>query len=74
MSLDIHNVVDITSTKNVEIAVRIKTDVENKDRDFYTDLNGFQVSGSVHQLTLILPNAYKYAALAWPTLWDYFFV
>jgi len=38
-----HNVVDITSKKNIEVAVRIHTDVENTDHEFYTDLNGFQV-------------------------------
>lgn len=38
-----HNIVDITSQRNVEVAVRIATDVDNKGHEFYTDLNGFQV-------------------------------
>lgn len=42
-SLDMHNVVDIRSVNNREIALRIHTDIANSDRVFYTDLNGFQV-------------------------------
>ena len=43
VSLDMHNVVDIRSVNNREIALRIHTDIANSDRVFYTDLNGFQV-------------------------------
>ncbi|KAL4216620.1 Alpha-mannosidase 2x [Mactra antiquata] len=43
VSLDMQNIVDITSTMNTEVAVRIRTDVNNKDGEFYTDLNGFQI-------------------------------
>ncbi|XP_053387159.1 alpha-mannosidase 2x-like [Mercenaria mercenaria] len=43
ISLDMQNIVDITTQRNVEIAVRIHTDVQNKDNEFYTDLNGFQM-------------------------------
>ncbi|WAR28964.1 MA2A2-like protein [Mya arenaria] len=41
ISLDIQNIVDIQSQRNMEVAVRITTDVENAEREFYTDLNGF---------------------------------
>ena len=37
------NIVDIRKQSNYEIAVRISTDVDNQGREFYTDLNGFQV-------------------------------
>ena len=43
ISLDMTNIVDIRTQNNYEIAVRISTDVDNKGREFYTDLNGFQV-------------------------------
>lgn len=42
-SIDVHNVVDIRSLNNREIAMRISTDVANTDRVFFTDLNGFQM-------------------------------
>ncbi|CAH1790575.1 unnamed protein product [Owenia fusiformis] len=41
--LDIYNLVDIRQQRNVEVAMRIKTDIVNKEREFYTDLNAFQV-------------------------------
>ena len=43
ISLDMCNIVDIRKQSNYEIAVRISTDVNNQGREFYTDLNGFQV-------------------------------
>ncbi|XP_052786751.1 alpha-mannosidase 2x-like [Mya arenaria] len=43
ISLDIQNIVDIQSQRNMEVAVRITTDVENAEREFYTDLNGFHM-------------------------------
>ena len=46
-SIDIFNVVDIRSTRNKEVGLRIHTDVENTNRVFYSDLNGFQV---IHNL------------------------
>ena len=36
------NVVDIRSERNFELAMRLHTDVNNADNDFFTDLNGFQ--------------------------------
>lgn len=41
-SLEISNLVDISSEFNHELAMRLVTDVANGNR-FYTDLNGFQV-------------------------------
>ena len=43
-ALDIRNEVDIRSTRNVELVMRVESGVKNKDREFFTDLNGFQVS------------------------------
>ncbi|KAL8560003.1 hypothetical protein ACOMHN_041474 [Nucella lapillus] len=43
LSLDIHNIVDIRTLNNREISLRINTNIDNKDRVFYTDLNGFQM-------------------------------
>ena len=48
ISLDMVNIVDIRSQNNYEIAVRISTDVENHGREFYTDLNGFQVLSIIY--------------------------
>ena len=42
------NIVDIRKQSNYEIAVRISTDVDNQGREFYTDLNGFQVCSCLH--------------------------
>lgn len=41
-SLEISNTVDIRGERNCEIAMRITSDINSKDR-FYTDLNGFQI-------------------------------
>ena len=35
--------VDIRNTRNQELIMRVKSDIQNPDRTFYTDLNGFQV-------------------------------
>ena len=42
LSLEIHNVVDVTPERNIELGMRLSSDVDNGDT-FYTDLNGFQV-------------------------------
>ena len=42
-SLLIVNDVDIRPESNKELAMRFVTGVQNKDRIFHTDLNGFQV-------------------------------
>ncbi|XP_022090706.1 alpha-mannosidase 2-like [Acanthaster planci] len=41
--LDIRNVVDIRSVRNQELIMRLKSNVQNPDRIYYTDLNGFQL-------------------------------
>ena len=43
-SLDIQNTIDIRHTSNFEFVMRIESDLNNKDKEFFTDLNGFQVS------------------------------
>ena len=42
-SLDIRNTLDIRGTRNFELVMRIETNIQNKDKEFFTDLNGFQV-------------------------------
>ncbi|XP_060083773.1 alpha-mannosidase 2x-like [Ylistrum balloti] len=43
MVVDMSNLVDVRKEMNFELAMSIATDVENTDREFYTDLNGFQM-------------------------------
>ena len=43
-SVDIANVVDIRGESNYELTMRLVTDVENENHEFFTDLNGFQVT------------------------------
>ncbi|KAG1662157.1 Alpha-mannosidase 2 [Nymphon striatum] len=40
--IQVNNIVDVTSERNKELVMRIKTKVMNGE-DFYTDLNGFQI-------------------------------
>lgn len=42
-TLDIQNKVDIRDFVNKELVMRIKSNIQNTNRDFYTDLNGFQM-------------------------------
>ncbi|XP_065648888.1 alpha-mannosidase 2 isoform X2 [Hydra vulgaris] len=42
-SLDIRNVLDIRQTNNFEFVMRIESGIQNNDREFFTDLNGFQM-------------------------------
>ncbi|KAL9985464.1 hypothetical protein ACROYT_G007876 [Oculina patagonica] len=42
-TLDIQNKVDIRDQINKELVMRIKSNVQNSGREFYTDLNGFQM-------------------------------
>ena len=42
-SMKIENILDIRQTSNFELVMRIESDLKNKDREFFTDLNGFQV-------------------------------
>lgn len=44
-SLEIFNIVDIRGEYNREISMRISTDLETHNR-FYSDLNGYQVTGA----------------------------
>lgn len=46
LSLDVSCLVDIRDHINKELALRLSTDIESDDT-FFTDLNGFQVSGSL---------------------------
>jgi len=41
--VDIQNKVDIKNLVNKELVMRIKSSVKNSNREFYTDLNGFQM-------------------------------
>lgn len=42
-SLDIQNILDIRHTTNFEFVMRIESDVKNIDKEFFTDLNSFQM-------------------------------
>ena len=44
-SLDIQNMLDtwLSHTSDFEFVMRIESDIQNVDREFFTDLNGFQV-------------------------------
>ncbi|KAG0710992.1 Alpha-mannosidase 2 [Chionoecetes opilio] len=57
LSLEIHNTVDITSERNIELAMRLSADVDNGDT-FYTDLNGFQIIKRVRYAKLPLQGNY----------------
>lgn len=43
MGLEIQNTVDISETSNFELIMRLSTNI-NSTSEFFTDLNGFQVS------------------------------
>lgn len=47
-TVDMFNLVDIQNEVNLELAVKISTDVQNSEREFFTDLNGFQVRITLH--------------------------
>ncbi|XP_066922208.1 alpha-mannosidase 2-like isoform X2 [Clytia hemisphaerica] len=42
-SLKIENILDIRQTSNFELVMRIESDLKNKEKEFFTDLNGFQI-------------------------------
>lgn len=42
--LDIYNIVDVTREVNKELIMRFYTNITNNNQDFYTDLNGFQIT------------------------------
>ncbi|XP_064645074.1 alpha-mannosidase 2-like isoform X2 [Lineus longissimus] len=43
MAVEVHNIVDIRGTVNMELAMSVQTSIRNKDKEFFTDLNGFQM-------------------------------
>lgn len=43
LTLDIQNKVDIRNQMNKELVMRIKSGIRNAGREYYTDLNGFQM-------------------------------
>lgn len=51
--VEIVNLVDIKNENNYELAMRITSDVMNKD-EFYTDLNGLQVQFTLYFAPFIL--------------------
>lgn len=57
LSLEVHNVVDVTPERNMELGMRLSSDVENGDT-FYTDLNGFQMIKRVRYNKLPLQGNY----------------
>lgn len=42
-AVEVSNVVDIRSERNLELAMRFHSDVNNPENEFFTDLNGFQI-------------------------------
>lgn len=42
LGLEIENLVDISTTHNFELVMRLSTNINSTD-EFFTDLNGFQV-------------------------------
>lgn len=63
--VDVLNFVDITREKNQEIVMRVETSIVS-DKDFFTDLNGFQM---IHRKTFdklpIQANFYPISAMAY---------
>ncbi|CAD5114521.1 DgyrCDS3645 [Dimorphilus gyrociliatus] len=43
LGVEIENIVDIRSEQNYELGMRIVTDIQNEDNEYFTDLNGFQM-------------------------------
>ena len=41
--MELLNLVDIRGEANKELTMRLRTSIANTGREFYTDLNGFQV-------------------------------
>ena len=42
-TIDVSNTVDIRNENDIELAMRMVTNIQNENGEFYTDLNGFQV-------------------------------
>lgn len=65
-SIDMSNIVDIRSTQNKEVGVRIHTSVENTEHTFYSDLNGFQIQKRKYYEKLTLQgNIYPMPTMAY---------
>ncbi len=43
LSVDVMNLVDIAGQNNKELGMKVETGIFNKNKEFFTDLNGFQV-------------------------------
>ena len=54
MGVDINNLVKVTGRRNIELAMRLVSNVASQ-RVFYTDLNGLQVSSTAAPVQLIEP-------------------
>jgi hypothetical protein len=54
LAVDIQNLVDVSNENNRELVMRLETSVNNEDRTFYADLNGFQVLSAFLPHTLLL--------------------
>ncbi|OWF39114.1 Alpha-mannosidase 2x [Mizuhopecten yessoensis] len=66
MVIDMSNLVDIRKEMNFELAVSIATDVDNTDREFYTDLNGFQMlKHKTYDKLPLQANVYPMPAMAY---------
>lgn len=64
-TVDMFNLVDIQNEVNLELAVKISTDVQNSEREFFTDLNGFQmIKHKVFDKLPIQANVYPLPAMA----------
>lgn len=64
--VDVFNLVDITKEMNFEISMSISTDVDNTDREFYTDLNGFQMlKRKTYDKLPLQANVYPMPAMAY---------
>ena len=50
--IDVYNIVDLRGEMNREIIMRVTTDIKNPERQFYSDLNGFQV-GQISDVKVI---------------------
>ncbi|KAH9509722.1 Alpha-mannosidase 2x [Bulinus truncatus] len=65
-SVDISNIVDIRTTQNKEVGMRIHTNIENPDHVFYSDLNGFQMQKRKYYQKLTLQgNVYPMPTMAY---------
>ncbi|CAG5125008.1 unnamed protein product, partial [Candidula unifasciata] len=65
-SVDVYNVVDIRNTANMEVGMRLHTDVDNSQQIFYSDLNGFQMQQRKYYRKLTLQgNVYPMATMAY---------